>query len=139
MRNMEQMMILLRARSRGRRRSYLPTPHLLAIVAAFVLGCSTASAVDPGAAAPSAKQGDQIFHQRCIVCHNKQPDDHTPFGPPNLYAVFRGHPPLTMAQAETTIMNGRGQMPPFKAILTRTEIRSVIAYLRSNALIKHSE
>lgn len=91
--------------------------------------CTSAFAAD-APAAPSPKQGDQIFHQRCIVCHNKQPDDTTPFGPPNLYKVFRSHA-LTTAQAETIITNGRGQMPSFKTILTKPEIRSVISYLRS--------
>ena len=85
------------------------------------------------APAASAKQGSEIFHTRCIVCHNKQPGDNTPFGPPNLYTVFGPHPLLTPQQAEVIVTHGRGQMPSFGPILSRTEIRSVIAYLRKRA------
>src|SRR3974390_539234 len=130
--NPEQMMILFRARSRRQRRSYLPSTVIFTVMILFGLHCAKASAVQPDDAGATVKQGDEIFHKRCVVCHNKQPGDTTPFGPPNLYTVFRGHPTtLTPTQAETIVMNGRGQMPSFKAVLTRTEIRSVIAYLRS--------
>jgi mono/diheme cytochrome c family protein len=100
----------------------------MAIMIIFSSHC--AFAVEPDAA-PAVKQGKDIFNTRCIVCHNKQPGDTTPFGPPNLYTVFRGHPPLSTAQAETIVINGKGQMPSFKTVLSKTEIRSVIAYLRS--------
>ena len=112
-----------------RRRGSSLYAHFTAALLIMGLGCTSAFATD-APAAPSAKQGDQIFHQRCIVCHNKQPEDTTPFGPPNLYKVFRSHA-VTTAQAETIITNGKGQMPSFKTILTRPEIRSVISYLRS--------
>ena len=82
------------------------------------------------APADMVKQGSEIFHKRCFVCHNKQPGDTTPFGPPNLYTVFRGHSALTSQQAESVIVHGRGQMPAWGAILTRSEIKSVILYLR---------
>lgn len=125
-------MILFKARSRRQRRSFLPSALLFAPMIGFALHCSIASAVEPDTASATVKHGDEIFHQRCVVCHNKQPGDNTPFGPPNLYTAFRGHSALTTAQAETIVMNGRGQMPPFKAVLSKTEIRSVIAYLRSH-------
>jgi len=118
-------------RSRLRRRSYFLSNALITTVIALGLHCATALAVEPDNAAAAVKQGNEIFHKRCIVCHNKQPDDTTPFGPPNLYAVFRGHPKISPTEAEGIVMNGRGQMPSFKSVLSRTEIRSVIAYLRS--------
>lgn len=83
------------------------------------------------ASSPSPKHGDQIFHQRCVVCHNKQPGDTTPFGPPNLYEVFRQPSPLTSKQAETIITQGKGAMPAFGSILSKSDIHSVIAYLRA--------
>lgn len=124
-------MILFRARSRDQRRSFIPSAKILAMALTFGLGCTFALAADTRTAGGNVKQGDEIFHQRCVVCHSKQPGDTTPFGPPNLYAVFRGHPPLTTTQAETIVMNGKDQMPSFKAVLTKPEIKSVIAYLRS--------
>lgn len=114
-----------------RGRGWSLSVHLCATFLVFIVGSSAAFAVKPAGTGPSAKQGEQIFHQRCIVCHNKQPNDMTPFGPPNLYKAFRGHS-LTPSQAATIIMNGKGQMPPFKGTLTRPEIESVIAYLRSH-------
>ena len=112
-----------------RRRGSSLYAHLTAALLITGFGCTSAFASD-APAAPAAKQGDQIFHQRCVVCHNKQPDDTTPFGPPNLYKVFRSHT-MSTAQAETIISNGKGQMPAFKTILTKPEIKSVISYLRS--------
>jgi Cytochrome c, mono- and diheme variants len=93
--------------------------------------CVVASSSADAPAAPNAKAGGEIFQKRCIICHNKQKDDDSPFGPPNLYAKFHGNPPLTAQQAETTITHGKGQMPAFGGILSRSEIRSVIAYLRT--------
>jgi mono/diheme cytochrome c family protein len=85
----------------------------------------------PSSAAPVAHGGDEIFHKRCIACHNKQRDDDSPFGPPNLYLAFHGKTPITAKVAESIIVNGKGQMPAFGTVLTRTEIRQVIAYLRA--------
>jgi mono/diheme cytochrome c family protein len=86
-----------------------------------------ASAVAPAA---SAHDGDAIFHKRCITCHNKQRDDDSPFGPPNLYTAFHGKPPLTTKAALNIITNGKDRMPAFGAVLTKSEILSVIAYLK---------
>lgn len=111
------------------------------LIPAFFLGMS-AGAQDPTAApgnipppdaahvAPT-RGGDAIFHQRCIVCHNKQRGDDSPFGPPNLYTAFHGQASLTSRVAENIVVNGKGQMPAFGAVLTRTEIRQIIAYLRT--------
>jgi mono/diheme cytochrome c family protein len=122
------------------RRSYLkrmqPLNALIlpGVLLFAVARCLSASASSDTANNDAVKQGGEIFHQRCIVCHNKQPGDNTPFGPPNLYKVFGSHPALlTSQQAETIVVHGRAQMPAFGAILTRTEIRSVLAYLRKRA------
>lgn len=110
------------------------------LIPAFLLSLS-AGAQDPSAAtapppapdvahAEPARGGDAIFRQRCILCHNKQRGDDSPFGPPNLYTAFHGQPPLTTKVAENIIVNGKGQMPAFGAVLSRAEIQQVIAYLR---------
>lgn len=80
---------------------------------------------------PAAKRGALIFHQRCERCHNKQPDDATPFGPPNLYQVFR-HKTISVAQATQIIHHGKGPMPAFGTSITNTQIRDVIAYLSAH-------
>ena len=93
---------------------------------------ATLGATEPAAEhpTPATKRGAEIFQKRCVACHNKQPGDESPFGPPNLFSAFRNTPPLSVHDAETIIRNGKGNMPPFGSILSPSEIRSVIAYLR---------
>jgi mono/diheme cytochrome c family protein len=125
--------------------SLRPNRSFCHLVPVFLLGMPillAAGAQDPPAMpgnvpAPNvapivpAQQGDAIFHKRCIACHNKQRGDDSPFGPPNLYTAFHGKTPLTARLAENIIANGKGQMPAFGAVLSRAEIRGVIAYLRA--------
>jgi mono/diheme cytochrome c family protein len=81
-----------------------------------------------------AKRGAAIFQQNCVSCHNKQPNDTTPFGPPNLHGIFSSKPlvtpPITPAQATETIKNGKAPMPAFSSILTDAQISDLIAYLK---------
>lgn len=81
-----------------------------------------------------AKRGAAIFQQNCASCHNKQPNDSTPFGPPNLHGIFSSKPmvspPVTVAQATGTIKNGKAPMPAFGSILTDAQINDLIAYLK---------
>jgi mono/diheme cytochrome c family protein len=82
-----------------------------------------------------AKRGAVIFQQNCVSCHNKQPDDATPFGPPNLHGLFSSkpfvHPALTPAQAEAFIKKGAAPMPAFGGILTEAQLADLIAYLKA--------
>jgi mono/diheme cytochrome c family protein len=81
-----------------------------------------------------AKRGEAIFQQNCASCHNKQPDDTTPFGPPNLHGIFSSkplvHPAMTPAQAADFIKKGAAPMPAFAGILTDAQINDLIAYLK---------
>jgi mono/diheme cytochrome c family protein len=82
-----------------------------------------------------AKRGAAVFQQNCVSCHNKQPDDATPFGPPNLHGIFgpnsKVHPAITPAQAEDFIKKGAAPMPAFAGILTEAQITDLIAYLKA--------
>src|SRR5271156_5244542 len=64
-----------------------------------------------------AKRGEAIFQQNCVSCHNKQPGDATPFGPPNLHGIFSSkpmvHPAITPVQAVDYIKKGIAPMPAF--------------------------
>ena len=81
-----------------------------------------------------AKRGEAIFKQNCVSCHNKQPDDTTPFGPPNLHGIFSSkpmvHPALTPEQATAFIKKGAAPMPAFGSILTDAQLSDLIAYLK---------
>jgi mono/diheme cytochrome c family protein len=82
-----------------------------------------------------AKRGAAVFQQNCVSCHNKQPGDTTPFGPPNLHGIFSSKPlvipPVTPAQATDFIKKGKAPMPAFAGILTDAQISDVIAYLKA--------
>jgi mono/diheme cytochrome c family protein len=81
-----------------------------------------------------AKRGAAIFQQNCVSCHNKQPDDTTPFGPPNLHGILSSKPMVTpaptVAQVTETIKNGKAPMPAFGSILTDAQINDLLAYLK---------
>lgn len=100
------------------------------LLRAPVLRPTPVSAAETESAA--AKRGEATFKQRCIVCHNKQPGDTTPFGPPNLNGIFHGPAAITTKQAEDIIVNGKGQMPPWGKVLTKSDIDDVIAYLKAH-------
>jgi mono/diheme cytochrome c family protein len=89
---------------------------------------ATAQGVSTSAA---TTQGKAIFHQRCVGCHNQQPGEAAPFGPPNLYTAFKGQQAITSEEAEIIIARGKGQMPAFGNVLSKHAIRSVISYLRA--------
>jgi mono/diheme cytochrome c family protein len=82
-----------------------------------------------------AKRGSAVFQQNCVSCHNKQPGDTTPFGPPNLHGIFSSKPlvtpPVTPAQATDIIKKGKAPMPAFSGILTDAQISDLIAYLKA--------
>ena len=82
-----------------------------------------------------AKRGAAIFQQNCVSCHNKQPNDSTPFGPPNLHGIFSSKPMVTPAitpvQATDVIKNGKAPMPAFGSILTEAQISDLLAYLKA--------
>ncbi len=82
-----------------------------------------------------AKRGSAIFQQNCVSCHNKQPGDTTPFGPPNLHGIFSSksmvNPPVTPAKATDIIKKGIAPMPAFGSILTDAQISDLIAYLKA--------
>jgi mono/diheme cytochrome c family protein len=106
---------------------------MLAGIGALGLACFTATTGTVHAAAnPKVAQGDAIFHKQCVNCHNKQPGDTSPFGPPNLHGVFHNKTlNVTPADAQNIISHGKGNMPSFGNALTKDDIQSVIAYLKT--------
>ena len=125
----------LSSRSRRWRESVI-----LASVAALFLTVSLAGisqaaekpaeSAKPAAAAGAAKKGAQIFQTKCLICHNKQPGDNSPFGPPNLIEAFKSKA-ITPPQAEQIITHGKGLMPSFANILSKGDMANVIAYLKA--------
>jgi mono/diheme cytochrome c family protein len=108
---------------------------ILAAAGAVALGNMAGADTAKPVLNAKAKRGQAIFQQNCVSCHNKQPDDSTPFGPPNLHGIFSSKskvtPPVTPAQATQTIKNGKAPMPAFGSILTEAQIGDLIAYLKA--------
>ena len=81
-----------------------------------------------------AKRGSVLFQQNCVSCHNKKPDDTTPFGPPNLHGIFSAKPlvtpQITPEQAADVIRKGIAPMPAFGSMLSEAQISDLIAYLK---------
>lgn len=107
-------------------------PVFIAATASMLVAGLLLLPVHPANAAPDsgAKRGDALFHERCVNCHNKQAGDTTPFGPPNLHGILRNKV-ITPAEAAAIIRQGKGQMPPFGAVLKANEIDDLIAYLKT--------
>jgi mono/diheme cytochrome c family protein len=84
------------------------------------------------AATGKAKLGETIFQAQCIGCHNKQPGDTTPFGPPNLHGIIgAAKPQITPKEAAETIKTGKGVMPAFADKLSTQDISNLVAYLKT--------
>jgi mono/diheme cytochrome c family protein len=103
-----------------------------AIISATLVGFADTA---PPPMNAKAKRGAAVFQQNCVSCHNKQPGDTTPFGPPNLHGIFGSKPlvtpPVTPAQATDVIKKGKAPMPAFAGILTDAQISDLIAYLKA--------
>lgn len=110
-------------------------PVAAIIVPAFMLGASNfrpSSAMAAESNSARVKQGEDVFKQKCVGCHNKQPGDNSPFGPPNLNGIFTGPTPLSTKKAEDIITNGTMTMPEFGKVLSKNDIDDVIAYIKNH-------
>jgi len=80
--------------------------------------------------------GEQVYKQRCALCHG--PDGHGN-GPgaaalnpkPRNYHDAKYMNSKTDAELLATIHNGKGAMPAWKAILSETQMQSVLMYERT--------
>ena len=99
--------------SQGRRMQmvYLIAAFVFASALLFPANMSASSGETEPSASPQVKAGEAIFKKRCLVCHNKQPGDNAPFGPPNLYVAFKGPSALSTKAATNIITHGKATMP----------------------------
>jgi mono/diheme cytochrome c family protein len=106
-------------------------PGLLQVSLICCLGLHNSSAETDGAPGSPVKRGEQTFQQRCASCHSQQGGTSMPFGPPSLHGIFRGPSAISTRQAKEIITNGKGSMPAWGNVLTRSEIGYVIDYLKT--------
>jgi mono/diheme cytochrome c family protein len=113
------------------RRLSLAAVVVLPMMMAYLICLPVAPSSAADATTGRAKHGEAIFKERCIACHNKAAGDTSPFGPPNLSGIFRGPKAITTRQAADIIANGKGTMPPWSSVLTKSDIDDVIAFLKT--------
>jgi mono/diheme cytochrome c family protein len=97
--------------------------------AAFLLlgasPCAPAAAAADNAAA--AKAGETLYAAQCAVCHG--PALRNPGGSFDLRALKPNEKP----RFEKAVYDGKGQMPPWRGILTQAQLNELWAYLRTRA------
>jgi cbb3-type cytochrome c oxidase subunit III len=87
----------------------------------------------PGSMKPpaaAATDGKSIFATNCASCHTMKAAGATGTVGPNLDTL---KPTLTLAVVKHQVENGGGAMPPFKGLLTPTQIDAVAKFVADNA------
>jgi mono/diheme cytochrome c family protein len=74
--------------------------------------------------------GETIYNSYCAVCHGDRLVSTGQF--PNLRRLTA----FDRAKFDTTVRNGRNQMPPWKDVLSDTDIDQLWAYIRANSYEK---
>ena len=87
-------------------------------------------------AAGNAKEGKKIFEQNCAACHGlKGTGDGAAAAAlnpkPRNFKEAKFKYGSTDADLHKTITNGKGSMPPWKAVLKPKQIDDVISYIRT--------
>ena len=100
----------------------------IGVVLVFVPAAWAQDATAPDKAKVEA--GENIYNNNCAVCHGDGLVSTGQF--PNLRRLTPGD----RERFETTVRNGRNQMPPWKGVLSDEEIDEVCAYIRANANTK---
>jgi mono/diheme cytochrome c family protein len=91
---------------------------------------------ETAAVEPSVDLGKTVYMQRCATCHGESGKGDGPAGkalnpPPRDHTNKEYMDTLTDDQIRTTVMDGKGAMPPHKALLNDAELTSVVMYVRS--------
>ena len=104
------------------------------VVAASVLAQSSAKK-SSGTNSAAATRGKSLFQQKCSICHYDT-SDQKKIGPGLKGIAKRGTftvngNKITDDSLKTWIENGDQLMPPFKDVLEETQVKDVIAYVKT--------
>jgi len=95
-------------------------------IGAVVSLLTTASAQDKA----KIEAGENVYNSNCAICHGDQLKSSGQF--PNLRRLTAND----RERFDTTVRNGRNQMPPWKGVVSDEEIDQLWAYIRANAIEK---
>ncbi len=103
-------------------------------VCCLCLGLAAVVAAPPNLQKPDATKGKTLFVQHCSSCHYADRAE-TKVGP-GLKGLFTRPKLVTgatvnAANVKQLIENGRDGMPPFKSVLSTSQIDDVIAFLKT--------
>jgi mono/diheme cytochrome c family protein len=101
-----------------------------ATIASVLFLSAAASEQDALADKPTVDAGETVYNTYCAVCHGDGLVSTGQF--PNLRRLTASD----RAKFDTTVRNGRNQMPPWKDVLSNTEIGQLWAFIRANAYEK---
>ncbi|HVK94893.1 MAG TPA: cytochrome c oxidase subunit II [Noviherbaspirillum sp.] len=75
------------------------------------------------------QRGEKVYAANCVACHQANGK-----GVPGAFPALDGGPIVTGPKAGqiNLVLNGKGGMPPWKGVLSDTEIAAVITYTRNN-------
>jgi cytochrome c oxidase subunit 2 len=75
------------------------------------------------------QRGEKVYAANCAVCHQANGK-----GVPNAFPALDGSPVVNGPKQEqiNVVLNGRKAMPPWKSVLSDTDIAAVITYTRNN-------
>jgi cytochrome c6 len=98
------------------------------LILAFPLALASPAKAQTG----SLANGQKAFQQRCEKCHGKDGSGNTSVGKALKAADLRSAVVQQKTDADfyTQIDKGKANMPPFGAVLDKTQINDLIAYVR---------
>jgi cytochrome c oxidase subunit II len=75
------------------------------------------------------QRGEKVYAANCVACHQANGK-----GVPGTFPALDASPMVTGPKAAqiNIVMNGKGGMPPWKSVLSDTDIAAVITYTRNN-------
>jgi mono/diheme cytochrome c family protein len=95
---------------------------------AIILAVATPAKAQKG----NAANGEKLFGDKCVKCHDKDGSGGTAFGKALKAADLRSAEVQKKSDADfyTQIDKGKGNMPPFGASLDKSQIDDLVAYVR---------
>jgi len=106
---------------------------LVGMTGVMLFGCSRDN-LDYGPAFASAEtRGSVVYERNCSPCHDAE-NLQLLKQPPNLTGLFQkkalpSSAPATDEQVRTTVLAGRGIMPPFEHTLDKQQLDDLLKYL----------